>query len=286
MGNCVIDNSMVPHPRQCRMAMGIGRESISVIIADALREPGSRLLCRNIDLPFDAQGGHSELPAISVVENAVYDNPALLADYDMISVSVDSGLWSVVPKESVAADMDEAVTIASLPEEKTKSTVALRCPVTGTDTVIVSLLPADIVGFLQRTFNNPVITHPLQQLASHFVKTARLTKEPVLHVHFRTCKTMYIIVFAGNSLKLANVFSYHDPMDAVYYILASVAALGMSPSDVQLRLSGEPESRRELVPLVSPYVESAVAATFPASLLREGTQALNAPLELTSLLCE
>ena len=286
MGNCVIDSSMVPHPRQCRLALGIGRDAMSVVVSDALQEPGSRLLCRCIEMPFDAKGGDSDFPAISAIENAVYDNPVLLADYDSVTVSIDSGLWALVPQGAVDNDMDEAVAISSLPEEKTKRTVAVRCPIYGTDTVLVSLLPADMAGFLQRTFNNPAICHPLQLLTAHFVKTARLTKTPTVHVHFRAGRTMCVLAFSGSSLMLANTFSYHDPMDAVYYILASATAIGLSPSDVQLRLSGEPDARRELVPLVAPYVESAVAATFPASLLREGTQALNAPLELTSLLCE
>lgn len=286
MGNCVIDNSMVPHPRQSRLALGIGRDAIDVVVADTLQEPGSRLLCRRIEMSFDAKGIDSEFPAISAIENAVYDNPALLADYDSINISIDSELWAMVPKEAVDNDMDEAVAISSLPQEKTKHTVSLRCSVSGTDAVLVSMLPSDMLCFLQRTFNNPVISHPLQQLAAHFVKTVRLTKAPTVHVHFSTGRTFYIMVFVGNTIMLANRFAYHDPMDAVYYILASATAVGLTPSEVQLRLSGEPASRRELVPLVAPYVESAVAAIFPASLLREGTQALNAPLELTSLLCE
>lgn len=282
----MIDNSMVPHPRQCRLAMSVERERISVVIADSLQEPGSRLLCRDIHLPFEVKDSDSILPAVAAIENAVYENPALLADYDSTFVSIDSGMWVVVPQAAVDEDMDEAIAISSLPQEKTIRTTAVRCPVEGSGTVLVSLLPSEISGFLQRTFNNPSICHPLQLLTTHFARTARLNGAPTMHAHFRSGRRMDIIVLDGTVLMLANTFSYHDPMDAVYYLLASVSTLGLDAADVQLRLSGEPSSRQELVPLISPHIPSVMAAVFPAALLREGTQALNAPLELTTKVCE
>lgn len=286
MGNCVIDNSMVPHPRQCRLAMTVERERISVVIADSLQEPGARLLCRDIQLPFEVKDQDSVLPAVAAIENAVYENPALLADYDAAFVSVDSGMWTVVPQAAQTEDMDEAIAIASLPQEKTVRTTAVRCPIDGTGTVLVSLLPTEIVGFLQRTFNNPSICHPLQLLAAHFVRSARINGTPTVHAHFRAGRRMDIIVLDRSSLLLANTFSYHDPMDAVYYLLASTSTLGLEAAGVQLRLSGEPSSRQELMPLISPHMPSVMSAVFPAALLREGTQALNAPLELTTKVCE
>lgn len=286
MGNCVIDNSMVPHPRQCRLAMSVEKDRISVVIADSLQEPGQRLLCREIALPFDARRHDSLLPSVEAIENAVYENPALLADYGSTLVSIDSGLWAVVPQAAVDEDMDEAIAISTLPQEKTLQTTAVRCLVENTGAVMVSLLPTDIAGFLRRTFNNPQLSHPLQLLAQHFARTARLNGAPTVHAHFRSGRKMDIIILDGSTLLLANTFSYFDPMDAVYYLLASVSTLGIDAAQVQLRLSGEPASRRELMPLISPHMPSAMAATFPAALLREGTQALNAPLELTTTVCE
>ncbi len=266
------------------MALSIEKDKISVVIADSLQQPGQRLLCHEIALPFEAND--TLLPTVSVLENAVYENPALLADFGSISVSADSGLWTIVPREAIVADMDEAIAIASLPEEKTKRTTALRCPIDVSGAVLVSLLPAELTGFLRRTFNNPALCHPLQLLANHFAPIARLNGAPTMHVHFRSVRQMDIILFDSNRLLLANTFTYHDPMDAVYYILAVASALHIAPENLQLRLSGQPASRRELMPLITPYIPSAMAATFPASLLREGTKALNAPLELTTFVCE
>ncbi|MCM1020667.1 MAG: DUF3822 family protein [Muribaculum sp.] len=283
MGDCIIDNSMVPHPRQCRLAIGIDKDSMSVVIADSLQESGSRLLCRNIALQFDVHTAADKLPSVAAIENAVYDNPVLLSDFDKITVSIDSGLWAIVPLATINADMDEAIAIASLPQEKTLQTTSLRCPIEGTDTVLVSLIPTEIADFLRRTFNNPAICHPLQLLSAHFLRTARLNGAPTVHAHFRTPRTMDIMIIYGTRLMLANTFTYHNPMDAVYYILAAATTLGLTPAEIELRLSGEPSSRSELTPLISEHIPSVMAATFPAALLREGPRALNAPLELTTL---
>ncbi len=58
----------------------------------------------------------------------------------------------------------------------------------------------------------------------------------------------------GNSLLQANTFLFSNPMDAVYYILASRSRHGLDPYNDEILLTGDQNIREEVTPVLRKYV--------------------------------
>ncbi|MDE6490847.1 MAG: DUF3822 family protein, partial [Muribaculaceae bacterium] len=150
---------------------------------------------------------------------------------------------------------------------------------------IAMLLPADIDGFLRRTFQHMKMHHRLAPLTEYFHSRGRMGVSGKMYAHFHL-GAVDVIAFGTDGLTLANTFRYREPADAVYYILACRRMLD-SDSDSELFVSGDQTLREHVVPTLREYVPYVMPAIFPASALRTGHNAINLPLELTVLpLCE
>jgi hypothetical protein len=94
--------------------------------------------------------------------------------------------------------------------------------------------------------------------------------------------TIDIMAFGTGQIRMANSFHYSDNTDAIYYIMAARQLLGMDISD-ELLLSGLPEPRAAITPILREYIGSVMPAVFPAALMSYGHDAINAPLDLILL---
>ena len=76
-------------------------------------------------------------------------------------------------------------------------------------------------------------------------------------------------------------------MDAVYYIMATRTALDIEQTSGELFISGDPQLRNAVTPILREYLGYVMPMVLPAQVIRAGAPAMEAPFDLTLLmLCE
>ncbi len=96
-----------------------------------------------------------------------------------------------------------------------------------------------------------------------------------------------VVMLDGNSLLQANTFLFSNPMDAVYYILASRSRHGLDPYNDEILLTGDQNIREEVTPVLRKYVSRVMPSIFPPQMFRAGKDAMRAPFDLiVTPLCE
>ena len=86
---------------------------------------------------------------------------------------------------------------------------------------------------------------------------------------------------------LANTFSFSDPMDAVYYILACRNRIGLDPHNDELLLSGDASVREKILPMLRTYLARVMPMIFPPQMFKSGKDAMIAPFDLiVTPICE
>ena len=96
-----------------------------------------------------------------------------------------------------------------------------------------------------------------------------------------------VIAVNGDGLRFANTFDYRNPMDAVYYIMASRQMLGMDNASDEMFLSGSPSARESVAETLRKYISYVMPVIFPSAIFKAGKEAMKAPFDLVVLpLCE
>lgn len=270
-----LDRDMIDTPQMWRLIMGIGHDSIDIAITCASID--NSLIHRHIPLDTEAP------TPCRALEDAIYDNPLLLSDFGSIDIVVDTPHFALLPAGTSTGTAD-LILSELFTDTEAPSTLTIT-PMPRCGAAIAMLLPADIHGFLHRTFPQLRLHHRLAPLTEYFSAHTRMGSAGKMYAHFHK-GAVDIIAFGSDGLTLANTMRYRDPSDAIYYILACRRMLD-TDSDSELFLSGEPALREPVTPTLREYVPYVMPAFFPASVFRAGHDAIHVPLELTVLpLCE
>lgn len=230
-------------------------------------------------LPLDLSCGSY----LKSVENAIYDNPVLLADYKQVRIIIEAQHFMVLPPqftdeedaqnafEAMFTDMEGDFALCTLP----------RCGVN-----IAYEAPEGVVGFLRRTFNMPPIVHHLYPLMEHFKLQDERRTGACLHLNLHPDR-IDMVIFRDHELMMANSFPCSDTANAIYYTLNAWQCFGLDATKNELFVTGDKALRDATIPSLRKYINYVMPSIFPAAALRIGQDAVKAPLELILFaLCE
>ena len=243
----------IANPRLWRLGMLLDPEARTLTVAATSTVGEEPMLCRRIALGDAAE-------RLRALEDAVYDNPMLLADFDRTTMLLRTPRFAVVPAE-VADDADAADDAASLlwtsPDENLR---LITAPVRGTDCAVLAACPADVAAFVGRTFADARFAHALAPEIAYFAAKAPRT---------------------GNAPKL---FAVAD--DMAYYAAAAAQVCGVASGELQFHVAGDPASRDALIGALRRFASHVMPWVFPSGLLADGA-AVDTPFPLVILpLCE
>ena len=282
MGNALIDKELIGEPRLYRLAMRLETETLHVMLYRT-GEPES-MVYRAI--PLDAPG----LTLEGRLEETVYNNPLLLADFERVTLLVDTTRYAVIPDMAAGGDTLFAEVLADrlLPDsDDERQPEVTFTPMSPGGASVAMKLPAQLVAFLRRTFNNPDIYPAIVPLSRYFHDSSRIGHSGKIYINLRP-GSLDLLAFAGDRLDIANTFTFRESADAVYYIM-SVRNMLMERDcdDRELLLSGDDTLREEITSVLREYVGYVMPATYPSTLTRAPKDALKAPFDLIIIqLCE
>lgn len=234
-------------------------------------------------IPLDKASG-SYLRAI---ENAVYDNPMLLLDYNSVKVMVRSERFIISPSQFGEGEegcelLEELFTkmYGTADGEVFSSELYTGGP------IVTFEMPKGVEQFLRRTFNNPPVVHHLSSLARYFHAKSASSGISKMYMHFDGAK-MELCLFKRGEFVMANTFKCRAPQDALYFAMHAWQSYGCDAMVDEMQLSGSKTVRDELKPLLRKYVNYVMPVIFPATAMKLGEDAIKAPFDLILLsICE
>ena len=219
----------------------------------------------------------------NAVEQAVYSHEILLQPYRRVYVVLPSNRFVLAPNE-VATQSDNSHFYKKLYPTADDYVIESRMPHTGA--VMLSGASNRVVSFINRTFDNPTLLHPLTPLCEYFYRKSRLGNHRKMYVHLQNGR-MDVVCYGREGLLLANTYDYHHSNDAAYHILNVWRQLGLDQRRDEVQLVGNVETRRELSALLRNYILTVVPVIFPSNSHVLGSDAMQISFDLTALsLCE
>ena len=92
---------------------------------------------------------------------------------------------------------------------------------------------------------------------------------------------MTLIAIDGDRLLLANDCDYQKPIDAAYYIMASMESLGLDMNSTGMHIEGS--DRQEIAEILNPYIRSIDQIPLSTLHCRASKATLQAPFDLLIL---
>lgn len=263
----MLGKDLIERPQMWQLLLEVDASALSVVAFSPHEDHA--LIYETI--PFDM----SATSTLRALEDAIYDNPMLLLDFGNVTVFYDTQRMVAIP--GMAIGSAGACLRKLFPPCGMRGEV-LTSPVAGMDAAIAFEIPCDILGFLRRTFHNASIGHPLAPVASYFGM-----KHP-LHPHGKTLvnitgSRLDVVTLGDEAPLMLNSFRFVEPMDAVYYILASRSKLGLRDTD-EIMIAGDRTVRAAISPVLRRYVRYVMPAIFPSAMFRAGKASMSAPFEL------
>lgn len=268
------DNITIQHPELWTLEVAFHERAIHYLLFNPSQS--NSLIAGEI--PLDASGADY----VKSVENAVYDNPALLDDYGRVRLLVDTQHFVLLPPTVTDIDAD---TLLRMQFPELDGDVAV-CDLPVCSVRLAFALPLGMLGFLQRTFNMAPIAHHLQPLCEYYAGFSRRSgvKRIFLNMHD---ERMDMIVFDRDRLQLANTFAVRNASDAMFMALHAWDSLGMDVHSDELQLTGDKSIRDQVAPELRQYISYVMPSIFPASAMHLSHDAMQAPFNLIALsLCE
>lgn len=213
---------------------------------------------------------------LKAVENAVYDNPALIADYKNVTVLYRTPRAAAIPVEAEA--LSEALLHRLFPPLPDTPGTVLTADIASMKAAIAFEVPDDVLGFLRRTFPNVRVIHPLMPQAEWFGAKYTDTQRGKTFVNLQPDRLDIIIIGRQNPL-IINTLKIASAMDAFYYIMAARKVSAMRADD-EIFVGGNRAMRVAVSELLRDYVSFVMPAIFPTVMFRAGRASLDAPFEM------
>lgn len=275
MDNDSLQASIVQHPQHSRMELLISDNAIDVVVISCIED--NSLIWHRI--PLDAAAASP----FKALEDAVYQNPLLLADFSSIDVLISTKRRLVIPAAQANTDNINSMFTQLYPDFNFE---VITSVIDNAGTTIAIADYAERIGFIRRTFNNPHIAERIVPLCRYFGIKNRLGNAGKFHVHLSDY-AIDLIAFNSDGLIMANTFPSTNVNDDLYYILAAAKHLCFDNSNDQMLLSGNAARREQLIPLLRRHISYVMPLIFPSAMFKAGKDSLSAPFELITLpLCE
>lgn len=270
-----LDKELISNPRLWRLALRIDATTLHVVLFCSVED--NSLIYREIPLDVTASSLQK------AIEEAIYDNPLLLSDFARVDCVVETDKFTLIPSEIDDADLKERIFKETF---TTFDGTIIENNLNGLKTNILMGIDEDLVNFLRRTFNNPSILHHLTPLCTYFHRKSRLGNSGKMYAYLKK-DSLDIITFGKDSLLLANTFSFSQPVDAIYYILACREMLHLDAGSDEMLIAGDNTLREAITPTLREYLAYVMPVIFPSAMFKAGKESLNAPFDLIVLpLCE
>ena len=259
--------STIANPRLWRLGLLLDAEA-GVLTASAICTVGeANALCRTIRL---AAG----VPLLRALEDAVYDNPMLLADFDRTTILLRTPHFALMPaclaEEGCCEQVMSMLRTAGPGNQSVKTYYAT---VEGTDVAVGCCVDAAVAGFLGRTFAEARVQHALVPELSYFA--AKAPRSGNCAKLFAVADESGVDVMAfGSGARLLGATSYvcSATSDRAYYAAALAQVCGIAGPDLQFYVAGCPADRdnlinelRQFAPKVMPWIVPASADAAPGT---------------------
>lgn len=270
-----LDKDLIKDTHLWRLIMRIDDKKLHVVLFCSLED--NSLIYREIQFDGSAQSLQKAL------EEAIYENPLLLSDFNRVDCIIETNKFTIIPSEIDNSDVKERIfkeTFTSFDGEIVENNLS------GLNANILMGVQKDLLNFIRRTFNNPNIYHNLTPLCRFFLKKSRSGNAAKMYAHLHE-NHLDILAFDKDSLRLANSFAFRDPMDAVYYIIACRKMLNLDDSNDEMLIAGNNSAREAITTTLREYLAYVMPVIFPSEMFKAGKDALNAPFDLIVLpICE
>lgn len=220
--------------------------------------------------------------SLQALEDAVLNTPELLGEYRRVSVIVHSNHFVLLPNDSADDDCAGLVRQA-FPDDDGDVNV---CSMPNNGVKIAFMLPRGLQAFLGRTLNYPAVYHHLHPLCEHFNELNRGHHLSRMFLHLNP-QSMDVAIYREGKFVCANTYPFNGANDATYFALNAWRVNGLDQLTDELQLTGDRDTCAAMTPILRQYVKFVMPAVYPASAMRLGRNAMQAPLELILLaLCE
>ena len=207
-----LDKDLIKDTHLWRLALRIDENKMHVVLFCSIED--NSLIYREIPLDSAAQS-HQK-----AIEEAIYDNPLLLSDFQRVDCVIETDKFTVIPSEIDDADVKEKIFNTTFPSF---DGVMIENKLSELNATLLMGLNAELTNFIRRTFNNPNILHHLTPLCIYFNRKNKMGNAGKMYAHIHN-NQLDLLSFGKDTLRLANSYAFRDPMDAVYYILACAEA--------------------------------------------------------------
>lgn len=212
------------------------------------------------------------------LENAVYDNPFLLEEFNSCIIALHAQHFALMPQEVAEAGLVKRVleeSFSSVDGEVFTSSIK------GLDAVIASDVPQAVVPFLQRTFNSPTLLHHLAPLC-HYCQSAYAEENGCMHVLVEK-REAHVVATRQGKLILANTLRYRTLDDLAYFVLNAWQSCKMNNNSDKFLTSGDNELRQQLAQNLRQWLKYAMPEVIPAQALAVSRNAASIPFNLILL---
>ncbi|MDE6118199.1 MAG: DUF3822 family protein, partial [Duncaniella sp.] len=271
-----LDKDRITNPGMWNLLLRIGPRDLHMAAYSIVEE--NSLIYRRFQLDSDPD------KFLHSLEEIIYDNPIFLNDFRRIYCVVQTHALLVIPSAYSSEDDREAIFKAANPEFEGQ----IMSEKTGTrNATIMAGVENHLMGFIRRTFHNAVVCSHLSSLTRFFSAKAGKGNNMKMLANLRE-SSVDVIIMQGGTLMQANTFSFSDPMDAVYYLLACRHRIGLDPHNDELLLAGDSSIREKVITVLRNYLARVMPAIFPPQMFKSGKDAMLVPFDLivTPLLCE
>jgi len=274
-----LNKDLIPDTAHHRLSLLIDERGFDAVIFSPLED--NSLIHERVDFAL------SPKHPLAALEDAVYDNPLLLADFESTVILIDTPRFLVIPRAEAGRADDMLRALYPSPADEPSlmldddfETVVSDLP--EADAVIAMAAGRKLVSFFKRSFNLPVIAHRLTPLVRYFSHRTRFGNSGKLHLHLRR-DGADIIAFNGASLLMANSFACSAADDAAFFALSAADMLGFDTDTDRMLISGALSQRELLMSRLRKYIPMVMPVIFPSEMFRVGKAALSAPLELITI---
>lgn len=260
---------LISDPKMHRLGLMVSESSVHVTVSSRINE--NECVTRTIEFKPEASD------AVAALEEAVYDNPLLIADFHAVDVIVDNNRFFVMDIEK-ATEQEIRRRIDALwpPERHKEEFQPLVSEIEENRTVLVSAIPRKLLSFLRRTWNSPVIMHRMAVLSRYHALKNHLGNMGKIHIRLLP-ERLDIVAFGRDGLLLANSFAINAVDDAVYYTLMAAQHLGFDNDTERILVQGAPETREEYIDTLRRFISNVMPEMFAAHITQKVS---GTPLEL------
>jgi len=264
----MLGKELIDQPQMWQLVLEVNASALSVVAFSPYEDHAMI----HETLAFD----NAAASPLQALEDAVYDNPLLLRDFGKVAVLYDA------PKMLPVPDCDEheaeALFRKVFPHNAGGSGIVMYSRIESMGTCIAYEMPTDILWFLQRTFHNATIEHPLMPVAAYFQAKHPTRRQGKTMVNLNGNR-LDLVVLGEKAPMAINSYRYVEPLDAVYHILSAREHLSLRDTD-EIMIAGDRMSRSAISPILRRYVRYVLPAIFPSVMFRAGRASLSAPFEM------